>query len=195
MSKIVGLTGGIATGKSLVSKYLTTQGIPVIDADQVTREVQARGTAGLAAITAVFGPTILTENGDLNRQQLGELVFNDSTQLKLLVRTIDPFIRAEITNQIKNYQDKQLVILDAPMLFEQGYQTMVDQIMVVYCNPEQQLRRLCQRDQLSIGEATKRIASQWPLSVKQSLADEIINNSGSIKQTQVQVALWLAAQQ
>ncbi|WP_172189895.1 dephospho-CoA kinase [Lentilactobacillus kribbianus] len=195
MSKIVGLTGGIATGKSLVSKYLTTQGIPVIDADQVTREVQARGTAGLAAITAVFGPTILTENGDLNRQQLGELVFNDSTQLKLLVRTIDPFIRAEITNQIKNYQDKQLVILDAPMLFEQGYQTMVDQIMVVYCNPEQQLRRLCQRNQLSIGEATKRIASQWPLSVKQSLADEIINNSGSIKQTQVQVALWLAAQQ
>ncbi len=195
MSKIVGLTGGIATGKSLVSKYLTTQGIPVIDADQVTREVQARGTAGLAAITAVFGPTILTENGDLNRQQLGELVFNDSTQLKLLVRTIDPFIRTEITNQIKNYQDKQLVILDAPMLFEQGYQTMVDQIMVVYCNPEQQLRRLCQRNQLSIGEATKRIASQWPLSVKQSLADEIINNSGSIKQTQVQVALWLAAQQ
>lgn len=195
MSKIVGLTGGIATGKSLVSKYLTTQGIPVIDADQVTREVQARGTAGLAAITAVFGPTILTENGDLNRQQLGELVFNDSTQLKLLVRTIDPFIRAEITNQIKNYQDKQLVILDAPMLFEQGYQTMVDQIMVVYCNPEQQLRRLCQRNQLSIGEATKRIATQWPLSVKQSLADEIINNSGSIKQTQVQVALWLAAQQ
>lgn len=195
MSKIVGLTGGIATGKSLVSKYLTTQGIPVIDADQVTREVQARGTAGLAAITAVFGPTILTENGDLNRQQLGELVFNDSTQLKLLVRTIDPFIRAEITNQIKNYQDKQLVILDAPMLFEQGYQTMVDQIMVVYCNPEQQLRRLCQRNQLSIGEATKRIANQWPLSVKQSLADEIINNSGSIKQTQVQVALWLAAQQ
>lgn len=195
MSKIVGLTGGIATGKSLVSKYLTTQGIPVVDADQVTREVQARGTAGLASITAVFGPTILTENGDLNRQQLGELVFNDSTQLKLLVRTIDPFIRAEITNQIKNYQDKQLVILDAPMLFEQGYQTMVDQIMVVYCNPEQQLRRLCQRNQLSIGDATKRIASQWPLSVKQSLADEIINNSGSIKQTQVQVALWLAAQQ
>lgn len=191
MSNVVGLTGGIATGKSLVSSFLKQRGVVVIDADQVTREVQAKGTPGLTAIVQEFGPAILTPDGYLDRHALGELVFSDQYQLKQLVKVIDPFIRYRVTELLRDNVAADLVVLDAPTLLESGYQNMVDEIVVVSCSAELQLKRLISRNQLSIAQATNRIKAQWPLAVKRQLADFVISNSGTKKQTQQQVTKWL----
>lgn len=194
MSKIIGLTGGIATGKSLVSSFLSQQAIPIIDADQITRRVEAKDTPGLAAIVAEFGPDILQSDGQLNRKALGRIVFSDQEQLKLLVRTIDPFIRQQITREVRELNDHPLIILDAPTLFENGYQQLVDEILVVSCPANVQLQRLMQRNDLSIVQANQRIQAQWPIEVKQQLADHVIYNSETKQKTYQQVADWLTQQ-
>lgn len=192
MTKLIGLTGGIATGKSLVSDYLQQQGIPIIDADLVTHKVEQKGTEGLKALVRVFGRQILLPDGSLDRRGLGQIVFNNSTDLKTLVRTIDPFIRDEIFKQLKTYKDDELTVLDAPTLFENGYAHLVDEIVVVYSDPVTQLHRLMKRNKLSIVEANKRIKNQWPLQTKCNLADTIIYNSGTVSTTLTQVDRWLA---
>lgn len=121
-------------------------------------------------------------------------MFNDPSKLKRLVRVIDPFIRAEIFKQIDHYFDAPLVVLDAPTLYENGYAHLVDQVIVVYCDPVTQLHRLMKRNKLSIVDATKRIKNQWPLQTKCDLADTIIYNSDSIPETLAQVKTWLASQ-
>ncbi|MEE8823963.1 dephospho-CoA kinase [Lentilactobacillus sunkii] len=192
MTKLIGLTGGIATGKSLVSDYLQQQGIPIIDADLVTHKVEQKGTEGLKALVRVFGRQILLPDGSLDRRGLGQIVFNNSTDLKALVRTIDPFIRDEIFKQLETYKDDELTVLDAPTLFENGYAHLVDEIVVVYSDPVTQLHRLMKRNKLSIVEANKRIKNQWPMQTKCDLADTIIYNSGTVSTTLTQVDRWLA---
>lgn len=192
MTKLIGLTGGIATGKSVVSGYIQQQGIPVIDADLVTHQVEAKGTPGLQALVKVFGPQIIKVDGSLDRHQLGEIVFSNSGDLKKLVRTIDPFIRDEIFQQLNAYQSAKLTVLDAPTLFENGYVHLVDEVIVVSCDPVTQLRRLMKRNKLSVVDANKRIQNQWPLQTKCDLADTIIYNSGTVSTTLTQVDRWLA---
>lgn len=192
MTKLIGLTGGIATGKSLVSDYLQQQGIPIIDADLVTHKVEQKGTEGLKALVRVLGRQILLPDGSLDRRGLGQIVFNNSTDLKTLVRTIDPFIRDEIFKQLETYKDDELTVLDAPTLFENGYAHLVDEIVVVYSDPVTQLHRLMKRNKLSIVEANKRIKNQWPMQTKCDLADTIIYNSGTVSTTLTQVDRWLA---
>lgn len=192
MTKLIGLTGGIATGKSLVSDYLRQQGIPIIDADLVTHKVEQKGTEGLKALSQVFGKQILLPDGSLDRRGLGQLVFNNPTDLKALVRTIDPFIRTEIFKQIETYKSAGLIVLDAPTLFENGYAHLVDEIVTVYSDPVTQLHRLMKRNKLSIVEANKRIKNQWPMQTKCDLADTIIYNSGTISTTLTEVDRWLA---
>ncbi len=192
MTKLVGLTGGIATGKSLVSGYLQKKGIPVIDADLVTHKVEAKGTPGLEALVKAFGPQIILSDGALNRSELGKIVFNNPSDLKQLVRIIYPFIRSEIFKQLAAYQSVPLTVLDAPTLFENGYAHLVDELVVVYTDPVTQLHRLMKRNKLSIVNANKRIQNQWPLQTKCNLADTIIYNSGTAEQTLLQVDNWLA---
>lgn len=192
MTKLIGLTGGIATGKSVVSDYLHQQGIPVIDADIVTHQVEQTGTPGLQALVDAFGQRILLADGALDRQAIGRIVFNNPADLKQLVRIIDPFIREEIFSQLKRYRDAELTVLDAPTLFENGYVHLVDEVVVVYCDPVTQLQRLMKRNKLSIVSATKRIRNQWPLQTKCDLADTIIYNSGTMTTTLTQVDRWLA---
>lgn len=192
MTKLIGLTGGIATGKSVVSDYLHQQGIPVIDADIVTHQVEQTGTPGLQALVDAFGQRILLADGALDRQALGRIVFNNPADLKQLVRIIDPFIREEILSQLKRYRDTEMTVLDAPTLFENGYVHLVDEVVVVYCDPVTQLQRLMKRNKLSIVSATKRIRNQWPLQTKCDLADTIIYNSGTMTTTLTQVDRWLA---
>lgn len=192
MTKLIGLTGGIATGKSVVSGYIRQQGIPIIDADLVTHQVEAKGTAGLQALVKVFGPQIIKVDGSLDRHQLGEIVFSNSGDLKKLVRTIDPFIRDEIFQQLNAHQSAKLTVLDAPTLFENGYVHLVDEVIVVSCDPVTQLRRLMKRNKLSVVDANKRIQNQWPLQTKCDLADTIIYNSGTVSTTLTQVDRWLA---
>ncbi|XIF20342.1 MAG: dephospho-CoA kinase [Acetilactobacillus jinshanensis] len=172
---IIGLTGGIATGKSNVSQYLGQRGDWIVDADTITHSVQAKGQPGLRAIIQTFGSQYLKSNGNLNRAKLGHFVFTHPQKLRQLVRIIDPFISKH-------------VVLDAPTLFESGYQYLVDKVMVVSCGPVIQLHRLMQRDHLSITDAESRIDSQWPLSIKERLADWVINSDGTKRQTLSQVS-------
>lgn len=191
MAKVIGLTGGIATGKSTVSHYLQTQGVPIIDADIIAHQVQAPGEDGLAAIVNEFGPTVLDANQKLDRTLLGKLVFHQPSRLKRLVQVMDPFIRRKIVSRLSDYQSEKIVILDAPTLFENGYTYLTDSILVVYCEPVVQMKRLRQRNHLTISQASARIKSQWPLQTKCELADTIIYNSGSVAQTNKQVEKWL----
>lgn len=194
MTRLIGLTGGIATGKSAVSHYLKTKNIPVIDADVITHQVEEKGQAGYQAILTVFGDSIVAKDGHIDRQRLGKLVFSNKGYLKQLVRTIDPFIRDEILRQFIQNTQSPLTVLDAPTLFENGYAHIVDELVVVYCDPVTQLHRLMERNQLSISQASDRIKNQWPLQTKRNLADTIIYNSGTIDQTHAQVDDWLATE-
>lgn len=190
---IIGITGGIASGKSTVSNYLIRCGYSVVDADQVARQVVAPGTDGLKKIVQAFGPKILTDDGRLNRQKLGRVVFNSPDQLQILNKILQPLIRQKIIRQLTALQraDHQLIFLDAPLLFEQHYDALCDLVMVVVTSPAIQLKRLMKRNQLTVEQAEARIKSQMPLATKEALADMVIDNDSSIARTEQQVQQWL----
>ncbi|MFC6275783.1 dephospho-CoA kinase [Levilactobacillus tangyuanensis] len=193
MTEVWGLTGGIATGKSTVSGWLKEAGIPVIDADAIAHEVLAPGTAGLKAVVTTFGTEYL-QGMALNRRLLGQHVFGDATALKQLEAITTPLIKAEIVRQLDRYRrDRQpLVVIDAPTLYEVGYLVkMVDHVAVVATTATVQLKRLQRRDQLSVGDAKRRMASQWPIDRKVALATVVIDNGGTIAETRAQVVKWL----
>ena len=183
---VIGLTGGIATGKSHVSRLLANLGYRIVDADLITHHLQQPGQPGLKTIVDHFGSRFLDRSGNLNRRKLGRLVFSNPRKLHQLVRILDPLIRHEIIRQLATDWNRKTV-LDAPTLFENGYQYLADRIVVVACSPVHQLQRLHRRDQLPLSAASRRIASQWPLAIKERLADVVINSDGTFSQTQHQV--------
>ncbi|BAP85434.1 dephospho-CoA kinase [Paucilactobacillus hokkaidonensis JCM 18461] len=193
MTTILGLTGGIATGKSTVSAFFKSKDIPVIDADVVARQVVKIDSAGLRQIIAAFGPRFLNVDHSLNRKQLGELVFTHPDKLTELNEIMQPLIANEVQRQISTFKQLKvpLVVLDAPLLFEQHYENVVDLIMVVTTTPAIQLDRLMKRNQLSQKNAEKRISAQWSLIEKEKRADVVIDNSRSIEATNQQVVEWL----
>ena len=193
MTYILGLTGGIASGKSTVSAYLAQNGALIIDADLIARQVVAKKSSGLKQIVAKFGGEILTASGELDRKKLGKLVFSNKELLKNLTDITGPLIRAEILREIEAAKKAQvkLVVLDIPLLFETGYQTLCDKVMVVTIPSELQLERVMKRDNLSAAEARKRIANQLPASKRNELADVLIDNSKSVAETYQQVLKWL----
>ena len=193
MTYILGLTGGIASGKSTVSAYLARNGALIIDADLIARQVVAKKSSGLKQIVAKFGGEILTASGELDRKKLGKLVFSNKDLLKNLTDITGPLIRAEILREIEAAKKAQvkLVVLDIPLLFETGYQTLCDKVMVVTIPSKLQLERVMKRDNLSATEARKRIANQLPASKRNELADVLIDNSKSVAETYQQVLKWL----
>ena len=193
MTYILGLTGGIASGKSTVSAYLAQNGALIIDADLIARQVVAKKSSGLKQIVAKFGGEILTASGELDRKKLGKLVFSNKELLKALTDITGPLIRAEILREIEAAKKAQvkLVVLDIPLLFETGYQTLCDKVMVVTIPSKLQLERVMKRDKLSAAEARKRIANQLPVSKRNELADVLIDNSKSVAETYQQVLKWL----
>ena len=193
MTYILGLTGGIASGKSTVSAYLAQNGALIIDADLIARQVVAKKSSGLKQIVAKFGGEILTASGELDRKKLGKLVFSNKDLLKNLTDITGPLIRAEILREIEAAKKAQvkLVVLDIPLLFETGYQTLCDKVMVVTIPSKSQLERVMKRDNLSAAEARKRIANQLPASKRNELADVLIDNSKSVAETYQQVLKWL----
>ena len=193
MTYILGLTGGIASGKSTVSAYLAQNGALIIDADLIARQVVAKKSSGLKQIVAKFGGEILTASGELDRKKLGKLVFSNKELLKNLTDITGPLIRAEILREIQAAKKAQikLVGLDIPLLFETGYQTLCDKVMVVTIPSKSQLERVMKRDNLSAAEARKRIANQLPASKRNELADVLIDNSKSVAETYQQVLKWL----
>ncbi|UUV99388.1 dephospho-CoA kinase [Vagococcus luciliae] len=193
MTYLLGLTGGIASGKSTISQFFKSKQIPVIDADIVAREVVEPNTTGLNQIVAHFGEGILVSNGELNRKKLGSIIFEDDKKRERLNTILSDEIRENILRKISDYKKKEqpLIVLDIPLLYEGGYDKIVDRVMVCYVPKQVQLSRLMSRDSLSEVDALKRIESQMDLEEKKRLADVVIDNSGSIEETLKQVDNWL----
>lgn len=185
----LGLTGGIATGKTTISNYLKTKGIPVLDADEYARKVVEPGTPGLTDIVNTFGKQVLQSDGSLNRKLLGQIIFNDMTARQKLNDITHPRIQQMMTDELQKLsKDKTpLVILDIPLLLENHNIAGADAIMVVTVPESIQLNRLMQRNNLTKEEAQRRIDAQMPLSEKEKLADFIVDNSGTIANTLTQV--------
>ncbi|KOP67036.1 dephospho-CoA kinase [Bacillus sp. FJAT-18019] len=191
----IGLTGGIATGKSTVSSMLAMKGALLVDADVIAREVMLPGHPVLDKVTEHFGQAILLEDGTLNRKKLGELIFHNPEQREVLNGITHPAIRQEIRARTEAFElqyPDRLVVVDIPLLLEAREQyPYLNKIVVVYVPREFQLKRLIERDNLAREAAEARLSSQMDIERKKALADILIDNSGTLAQTQQQVdKLW-----
>ena len=186
----VALTGGIATGKSHCLAVFKSLGAPVIDADQVARDVVAAGSDGLAAVVKQFGRSVLLPNGQLNRAALGMVIFADPAARHRLEDIIHPRVNAVIERWFGSLTEP-LGIADIPLLFETSREDDFDLIVVAACRPDQQLARLVARTHLSEAEARNRIAAQLPLADKVASADYVIDTGGTREQTEARTkAVW-----
>ncbi|MDV2992792.1 MAG: Dephospho-CoA kinase [Chroococcidiopsis sp. SAG 2025] len=187
--RIIGLTGGISTGKSTVSQYLANEyHLPVLDADIYAREAVQLGSPILNAIAQRYSTDILQADGTLNRQQLARIIFNDSTEKQWLEEQIHPYVRDRFEQEIKKLS-VSTVVLVIPLLFEAEMTDLVTEIWVVSCLPQQQIGRLIQRDNLTLEQAQARINSQMPLSEKCDRADVVLDNSSTFEDLKQQVDL------
>lgn len=186
---LVGLTGGIASGKSTVSRCLQELGAPVVDADALVHELQAPGMPVLAAVVAHFGRQVLRPDGSLDRPALGRLIFQDPQHRRALEAIVHPAVRERIWAEVERLRQAGHVaaVLDIPLLFEGDMQRLVDETWVVYVDRESQRSRLMARDSLSAAEAERRIGSQMDLEEKRLRADRVIDNRGTVAQTREQV--------
>ncbi|MCV3318839.1 dephospho-CoA kinase [Pediococcus pentosaceus] len=190
MTVIVGLTGGIAMGKTTISQFLKSKAIPVVDADQIAHEILTVDEVKVKLMDT-FGESILDKNQNIDRRKLGPIVFNDQRQLEKLNIIVQPYIRTEIVRQLDTFSASKVVVLDAPVFFEQGYEKMVDYLMVIKTSAQIQVERLMQRDSLNEIDAQKRIQAQMPIEEKVKKADIVIDTSGTIEETRSQVVKWL----
>ncbi|CAG9611453.1 Dephospho-CoA kinase [Bacillus rhizoplanae] len=190
MTVVIGLTGGIASGKSTVSQMFQGFHVPVIDADIIAREVVEPGKEAYNEIVTAFGKEVLGENGELDRPKLGSIVFHNEEKRLLLNGIVHPAVRKEMNAQKDMYirEKAQAVVLDIPLLFESKLTGLVDKILLVYVDSETQLTRLMERNNFKEEEAKARIASQMPLEDKITLADEVINNNGTMEETKAQLS-------
>ena len=182
----VGLTGSIAVGKSYVSSVFAELGCHVLDADQTAREVVEPGSEGLAAVVKHFGSEVLTDDGRLDRQRLGELIFADAQQRQLLNSILHPFIIAKQDEVMREWEQSDpdgVGIVDAALMIESGGYRRFDKLIVVHCRPEVQLERLMLRTGLSLSEAQQRISSQMSQEEKQRYADYLIDTSDGFEST------------
>jgi len=186
---VIGLTGGIACGKSTVASILRELGARVVDADEVARELLAPGSPVLARVAERFGGEVLREDGSLDRQRLAGIVFRDRQALADLNAITHPSIIAAIRRRIQEAREEgvRVLVIEAPLLLEAGMESMVDEVWVVTCTREQQIERLCRRTGLSPREAEARMGAQMPLEEKVRRADRVIPNRGSLAQLRAQV--------
>ena len=189
MSLVIGLTGGIASGKSTVSTMFKEMNIPVVDADVEARLAVMKGEAAYFQIIDTFGKDILLEDGEIDRQELGSIIFHQEEKRKLLNEIVHPEVRKRMMEQVEKAQQtgEEVIVLDIPLLFESKLTYMVEKTILVYVDYDIQLERLMKRNSLSIDDAKARIQSQMPLNEKIKLADAVINNNGSIEETKKQL--------
>ena len=191
--RVIGLTGGIATGKSTVARFFQQRGGVVIDADQLARTAVEPGSRGLERIIATFGEGLLTPEGQLDRKQLGAQVFSDPHQRAVLEGILHPEIKRLAEDLIRQAAEagEKLVFYMAPLLIEAGVTGRVDEVWVVTVRPEVQLARLMHRDGLTTDEALRIIGSQMPLAEKERYGRIVIDNSGTPEETDRLLAeLW-----
>jgi len=189
----IGLTGGIASGKSTVLTYFKVKGIPYIDADIVAREVVEPGTKGLKAIVDTFGSHVLQDDGTLNREALGAIVFHNEEKRQLLNSCLKTHIRNRIMELTSQYEEGNtpILIYDIPLLIEGEWYTMMDEVWLVYVNETTQIERLMNRNGYTREDAIARINSQMRLDDKRAYADVIIDNNGTPHDLTVQLnIIW-----
>lgn len=186
----IGLTGGIASGKSVVTQYLRDMGAPVFDADAASRQAVAKGTPGLQQVLQVLGSEYATPDGNLDRPRVAAKVFHDQAARKKLEAVIHKIVWQEATAFMKQAaaQGSRVVFLDVPLLIECGWQDQVDQVWLVSLPREEQVRRAMLRDGTSADQVEARIGTQLSLEAKKKFADLVIDNSGSLGNTKKQVA-------
>jgi len=191
---VIGLTGGIATGKSLVSGILARLGAIVLDIDKVGHQIIEPGQPAYEEIIKYFGTGVLHEKGRINRKKLGKIVFSDPDKLKILNKITHPRIverTAEILNNFKREYPESVIVIEAALLIEMGMQDLVDELWVVMADRELRIKRLQERNGFDREEAVRRINSQMPVEDKIAFADKVIYNSGDAERTREQVInLW-----
>ena len=192
MGKIVGITGGIASGKSTVTEFLRQKGFQVVDADAVVHQLQKPGGRLYQVLVEHFGEKILLEKGELNRLLLASLIFSNPEEQEWSKITQGEIIREELAALRNRFaQTEALFFMDIPLLFEQNYASWFDETWLVYVNRDVQLERLMKRDQISKEAAESRLNSQWPLERKISLASHCLDNNGNQEQLIAQVVQLL----
>lgn len=193
----IGLTGGIATGKSTVATYLAERyHLPILDADVYAREAVAPGSPILSQIVDRYGPNIRQPDGALDRQKLGNRIFQDPEERRWLEAQIHPYVGDRFKETVAALQSAPTIVLVIPLLFEAGLTDRVSEIWVVRCSTEQQIERLIQRNHLTREQAIARIAAQWPLAEKCQRADVVLQNEGSLQTLypQIETALFPGVQ-
>ena len=192
MGKIIGITGGIASGKSTVTNFLRQKGFEVVDADALVHQLQKPGGRLYQILVEHFGEKVLLEDGELNRPLLASLIFSNSEEREWSKQTQGQIIREELGSlRDKLAQTEDVFFMDIPLLFEQDYASWFDETWLVYVSRDTQLDRLMNRDQLSKESAETRLASQWPLEEKKKFATYILDNNGSREQLLSQVVTLL----
>ena len=192
MGKIIGITGGIASGKSTVTNFLRKQGFQVVDADALVHQLQKPSGRLFKALVQHFGQEIILENGELNRPLLASLIFSNPEEREWSKRTQGEIIREELaTLRDQLAQTEEIFFMDIPLLFEQDYSAWFDKTWLVYVDRDVQVERLMKRDHLSKDEAESRLAAQWPIENKKDLASHILDNNGNQNQLLSQVHILL----
>ena len=191
---VIGLTGGMASGKTSVARMLAKLGAHVIDADVIAKKLVTPGQPALRLLAEIFGPGIIQPDGNLNRGALAAIVFNDHEKLEKLNAVLHPLVIQKTMEKLRIFKETQpesVIIIDAPLLLEAGMTKLVDEVWVVIAGEEEQIKRAVLRENLSREEAKKRLAAQMPLKEKLKYANKVIDNSGSISSTAGQVkTLW-----
>jgi len=192
MGKIIGITGGIASGKSTVTNFLRQQGFQVVDADAVVHQLQKPGGRLFQALVQHFGQKIILENGELNRPLLASHIFSNPDEREWSKRTQGEIIREELaTLRDQLVQTEAIFFMDIPLLFEQDYASWFNETWLVYVDRDIQVERLMKRDHLSKDESESRLAAQWPLDKKKDLASHVLDNNGNLDQLLTQVRILL----
>ena len=192
MGKIIGITGGIASGKSTVTHFLRKQGFQVVDADAVVHQLQKPGGRLFEALVQHFGKEIILANGELNRPLLASLIFSNPQEREWSRITQGEIIREELARLRDQFaQTEEIFFMDIPLLFEQDYSAWFDETWLVYVDRDVQVERLMKRDHLSKDEAESRLAAQWPLEKKKDLASHILDNNSNQEQLLTQVHILL----
>lgn len=184
----VALTGGVATGKSYCLARFAAFGVPVIDADQLARDAVAPGSRALEEVASRFGAAIIRPDGSLDRASLGRIVFTDRAARADLEAIVHPEVYRRISEWLATLPPRtRVAIADIPLLFETGHTHDFDRVVVVACDPREQLRRIIARDGLSERDARARLDSQWPIEEKEARADYVITTDGTVADTDTQV--------
>ena len=180
MPKVIGLTGGIATGKSTVAEFLEIHGFKIVDADVASRKAVAKGSEGLAQVKAAFGDEAIAENGEMDRQYVGDIVFNYPEKRLELNEIVHPIVRTIMDEEKDQFlAEGYNVIMDIPLLYENDLQETVDEVWLVYTSESIQIDRLMERNDMSLEDAKARVLSQISIDKKRRMADHVIDNRDS----------------